>query len=59
MPATLLTSEPSAPPYMYSYMDRTPSDTGRRDDYHLDHYKLDYDPPETEPLTRHDRSTRI
>ncbi|XP_059171297.1 sodium-dependent neutral amino acid transporter B(0)AT1-like [Physella acuta] len=59
IPPTLIPSEPSAPPYMYSYMDRTINGSGRRDDYHLDHYKLDYDVPEAEPLTRNDRSTRI
>lgn len=59
LPPPLLPPEPSAPPYMYSYMERGMNGTSRRDDYHLDHYKLDYDPPETEPLTRNDRSTRI
>ena len=57
-PPPLLPSEPSAPPYMYSYMEN--GGQGRGDDhYHLDHYKLDYDPSESEPLTQHDRSTRI
>lgn len=59
LPPPLSASEPTAPPYMYSYLDRTLNGSGRRDDYHLDHYKLDYDLPEAEPLTRHDRSTRI
>lgn len=57
-PPPLLPSEPSAPPYMYSYMEN--GGQGRGDDhYHLDHYKLDYEPSESEPLTHHDRSTRI
>ncbi|GFO47778.1 sodium-and chloride-dependent glycine transporter 1 [Plakobranchus ocellatus] len=63
-PPPLLPSEPSAPPYMYSYMENGGGGggggNGRGDDhYHMDHYKLDYDPPESEPLTHHDRSTRI
>ncbi|XP_055872587.1 sodium- and chloride-dependent betaine transporter-like [Biomphalaria glabrata] len=58
-PPPLHPSEPSAPPYMYSYIDRSMNGTHRHEDYDLDHYKLDYDPPETEPLTRNNRSTRI
>lgn len=44
--------EPTAPPYMYTYMDSA---------YPLDDvtYKMEYDPPETEPLRPHNSSTRI
>ncbi|KAH9509591.1 hypothetical protein Btru_043965 [Bulinus truncatus] len=58
-PPPHLPSEPSAPPYMYSYIDRSMNGSHRHEDYDLDHYKLDYDSPETEPLTRGNRSTRI
>ncbi|KAK7095897.1 sodium-dependent proline transporter-like [Littorina saxatilis] len=43
--------EPTAPPYMYTYMDNA---------YPLDDtYKMEYDPPETEPLRPHNSQTRI
>lgn len=43
--------EPTAPPYIYTYMDNA---------YPLDDtYKMEYDPPETEPLRSHNSQTRI
>ena len=43
--------EPTAPPYMYTFMDNA---------YPLDDtYKMEYDPPETEPLRPHNSQTRI
>lgn len=44
--------EPTAPPYMYTYMENS---------YPLDDvtYKMEYDPPETEPLRPHNSTTRI
>lgn len=65
-PPLIPTNEPSAPPYMYSYMDSSYNGgaTGGNS-YPMDHYKLDHSPTELEPLTYGDmdrmdgRATRI